>query len=139
MVDSIHVAVGVIVNDRDEVLVAYRSENKDQGGLWEFPGGKKEKDETIESALEREFLEEIGIQLESYSPMLKIKHDYKEYSVILDVWMITEYSKIPLGAEGQTVEWRKVQSLNFKDFPEANKKIIRLLKLHGAYRNSRTS
>ena len=139
MVDSIHVAVGVIVNDRDEVLVAYRSESKDQGGLWEFPGGKKEKDETIESALEREFLEEIGIQLESYSPMLKIKHDYKEYSVILDVWMITEYSKIPVGAEGQTLEWRKVQSLNFKDFPEANKKIIRLLKSHGAYRNSRTS
>ena len=137
MVDSIHVAVGVIVNDRDEVLVAYRSENKDQGGLWEFPGGKKEKDETIESALEREFLEEIGIQLKSYSPMLKIKHDYKEYSVVLDVWMITEYSKIPVGVEGQTIEWRKVESLNFKDFPEANKNIIRLLKLRGAYRNSR--
>ena len=139
MVDSIHVAVGVIVNDRDEVLVAYRSENKDQGGLWEFPGGKKGKDETIESALEREFLEEIGIQLESYSPMLKIKHDYKEYSVVLDVWMITEYSKIPVGVEGQTIEWRKVQSLNFKDFPEANKNIIRLLKLRGAYRNTRIS
>ena len=139
MVDSIHVAVGVIVNDRDEVLVAYRSENKDQGGLWEFPGGKKEKDETIESALEREFLEEIGIQLESYFPILKIKHDYKEYSVILDVWMNTEYSKIPMGAEGQTLEWRQVQSLNFKDFPEANKKIIRLLKSRGAYRNSHSS
>ena len=128
MINSIHVAVGVIVNARDEVLVAYRPKNKDQGGLWEFPGGKKEKNETIESALEREFMEEIGIQLESYSPMLKIKHAYKEYSVILDVWMITEYSKIPVGAEGQTVEWRKVQSLNFKDFPKANKEIIRLLK-----------
>ena len=128
MVKSIHVAVGVIVNARDEVLVAYRPKNKDQGGLWEFPGGKKEKNETIESALEREFMEEIGIQLESYSPMLKIEHAYKEYSVILDVWMITEYSKIPVGAEGQTVEWRKVQSLNFKDFPKANKEIIRLLK-----------
>ena len=139
MINSIHVAVGVIVNDRDEVLVAYRPKNKDQGGLWEFPGGKKEKNETIESALEREFLEEIGIQLKSYSPMLKIKHDYEEYSVILDVWMITEYSEIPVGAEGQTLEWRKVQSLNFKDFPEANKEIIRLLRLHGAYRNSRTS
>ena len=139
MVNSIHVAVGVIVNARDEVLVAYRPKNKDQGGLWEFPGGKKEKNETIESALEREFLEEIGIQLESYSPILKIKHDYKEYSVILDVWMITGYSKIPVGAEGQILEWRQVQSLNFKDFPEANKKIIRLLKSRGAYSNSHTS
>ena len=139
MINSIHVAVGVIVNDRDEVLVAYRPKNKDQGGLWEFPGGKKEKNETIESALEREFLEEIGIQLESYFPILKIKHDYKEYSVILDVWMITGYSKIPMGAEGQTLEWRQVQSLNFKDFPEANKKIIRLLKSRGAYHSSHTS
>ena len=136
MVNSIHVAVGVIVNARDEVLVAYRPKNKDQGGLWEFPGGKKGEDETIELALEREFMEEIGIQLESYSPFLKIKHDYKEYSVILDVWMITGYSKIPMGAEGQTLEWRQVQSLNFKDVPEANKKIIRLLKSRGAYRNS---
>ena len=139
MVDSIHVAVGVIVNDRDEVLVAYRPKNKDQGGLWEFPGGKKEKNETIESALEREFLEEIGIQLESYFPILKIKHDYKEYSVILDVWMITGYSKIPMGAEGQALEWRHVQSLNFKDFPEANKGIIRFLKSRGAYHSSHTS
>ena len=139
MVNSIHVAVGVIVNANDEVLVAYRPKNKDQGGLWEFPGGKKEKNETIESALEREFLEEIGIQLKSYSPMLKIKHDYKEYSVIFDVWMITEYSEIPVGAEGQTIEWRKVQSLNFKDFPEANKEIIRFLRLHGANSNSGTS
>ena len=139
MVNSIHVAVGVIVNARDEVLVAYRPKNKDQGGLWEFPGGKKEKNETIESALEREFLEEIGIQLESYFPILKIEHDYKEHSVILDVWMITGYSKIPMGAEGQTLEWRQVQSLNFKDFPEANKEIIRLLKSRGACRNSHYS
>ena len=139
MVNSIHVAVGVIVNARDEVLVAYRPKNKDQGGLWEFPGGKKEKSETIESALEREFLEEIGIQLESYFPILKIEHDYKEYSVILDVWMITGYSKIPMGAEGQALEWRHVQSLNFKDFPEANKGIIRFLKSRGAYHSSHTS
>ena len=139
MVNSIHVAVGVIVNGRDEVLVAYRPQNKTQGGLWEFPGGKKEKNETIESALEREFFEEIGIHLKSYFPILKIEHDYNEYAVILDVWMITEYTKIPIGAEGQIVEWRSVESLNFKDFPEANKNIIRLLKLRGAYRNSRIS
>jgi ADP-ribose pyrophosphatase len=139
MVNSIHVAVGVIVNARDEVLVAYRPKNKDQGGLWEFPGGKKEKNKTIKSALQREFLEEIGIQLESYFPILKIKHDYKEYSVILDVWMITGYSKIPMGAEGQALEWRHVQSLNFKDFPEANKGIIRFLKSRGAYHSSHTS
>ena len=132
MINSIHVAVGVIVNDRDEVLVAYRPKNKDQGGLWEFPGGKKGKNETIESALKREFFEEIGIHLTSYFPMLKVEHEYEEYAVILDVWMITEYANMPVGAEGQIVEWRSIESLQFEDFPEANKKIITLLKLRGA-------
>ena len=132
MINSIHVAVGVIVNDRDEVLLAYRPQNKAQGGLWEFPGGKKEKNETIEAALKREFFEEIGIHLKSYFPILKIEHDYDEYAVILDVWMITEYTKIPVGAEGQIVEWRPIESLNLEDFPEANEKIITLLKLSGA-------
>lgn len=129
MVNFIHVAVGVIVNDRDEVLVAYRPENKAQGGLWEFPGGKKEKNETIESALRREFFEEIGIHLKSYFPILKIEHVYEEYALILDVWMITEYTKLAVGAEGQIIEWRSIESLNFEDFPDANKKIISFLKL----------
>ena len=139
MTVSIHVDVGVIINDKDEALIAFRPKDKPHGGLWEFPGGKIEPNETIEFALEREFMEEISIRLKSYFPFQKIRYSYEDYSVVLDVWMITEYSKIPVGAEGQTLEWRKVQSLNFKDFPEANKKIIRLLKSHGAYRNSRTS
>ena len=58
MANSIHVSVGVIINDKDEVLIAFRPEDKPQGDLWEFPGGKKQPNETIESALEREFMEE---------------------------------------------------------------------------------
>ena len=50
MTDSIHVAVGVIINDKDEALITFRPKDKPQGGLWEFPGGKIEPNETIEFA-----------------------------------------------------------------------------------------
>ena len=127
--NTIQVAVGVIINDKDEVLIALRPKHKPQGGLWEFPGGKKKSDETIELALEREFLEEISIRVKTYFPLQKIQHSYRKYSVILDVWMITEYAQTPKGAEGQCIEWRSVQSLQYEDFPDANKKIIKILKL----------
>ena len=99
MQNYIHVAVGVIVNEKDEVLIALRPSDKDQGGLWEFVGGKKEETESIELALEREFAEELDIKLKSYFPFLKIKHSYEDVSVLLDVWMITDYIGIPKGLE----------------------------------------
>ena len=129
MTDSIHVAVGVIINDKDEALITFRPKDKPQGGLWEFPGGKIEPNETIEFALEREFMEEISIRLKSYFPFQKIRYSYKDYSVVLDVWMITDYTQIPRGAEGQDIEWRPIRLLNCEDFPEANKQIIKVLKL----------
>ena len=129
MQNYIHVAVGVIVNEKDEVLIALRPSDKDQGGLWEFAGGKKEETETIELALEREFAEELDIKLKSYFPLLKIKHSYEDVSVLLDVWMITDYIGTPKGLEGQRVEWRSLKSLECIDFPAANKKIIRSIKL----------
>ena len=129
MTNSIHVAVGVIINDKNEALIALRPNDKPQGGLWEFPGGKKKSNETIELALEREFMEEISICLKSYFPLQKIQYSYEKYSVILDVWMITDYAKTPKGAEGQGIEWRPIQSLDYKDFPEANKQIIKILRL----------
>ena len=49
----IEVVAGVIYND-NKFLIAQRNFNKDQGGLWEFPGGKVESGETYQEALKRE-------------------------------------------------------------------------------------
>src|SRR5690606_26440609 len=61
MADSIHVAAGVILNARQEVLLALRPAHKHQGGLWEFPGGKVEAGESVQEALARELLEELNL------------------------------------------------------------------------------
>ncbi|NIN33943.1 MAG: NUDIX domain-containing protein, partial [Gammaproteobacteria bacterium] len=56
------VIVAIIYNEnRDKVLTSRRDESKHQGGLWEFPGGKAEHNETDWQALSRELHEELGI------------------------------------------------------------------------------
>ena len=120
-------AVGIIINDNNEVLVSFRHEDKDQGALWEFPGGKKEGSESIESALKREFREELNISLEEFSPLMRIEHRYDDKYVLLDVWIIKSFKGEPVGVEGQPIEWRSVKSLRCEDFPAANAKIIEAL------------
>ncbi|MDD9958591.1 MAG: Nudix family hydrolase [Gammaproteobacteria bacterium] len=124
-----HVAVGVVLNDQDQVLVSQRHPGSHKGGLWEFPGGKKESHETIEMALQREFREELGITPVTFYPFTKILHHYPEKSVLLDVWVISEFNGIAEGKEGQAIDWRDLSSLNPADFPEANAAIIKRIRL----------
>ena len=126
---SIHVAVGVIVNSSDEVLISLRPAESHQGGLWEFPGGKLEAGEDAQVALNREFEEELGIEVQKCFPLKKIKHSYVDKSVVLDVWYITEFRGIPRGREGQAIQWRSIYNLREADFPAANAAIIRTLNL----------
>jgi 8-oxo-dGTP diphosphatase len=125
----IHVVVGVIINNQNEVLISLRHPNKDEGGFWEFPGGKREPNEAIESALKREFREELNINVLVSSPLMLIKHAYANKKVLLDVWMIIDFEGKPEGAEGQLIEWRPLKLLKYEDFPNANEKIITALQM----------
>ena len=127
----IHVAVGVLLNDNHEVLIALRSAESHQGGLWEFPGGKVEEGESVERALNREFEEELGISVQVCTELTQIMHEYADKSVMLDVWRIEKSSGTPQGREGQVIEWRALSKLRAVDFPKANERIIRLLNREG--------
>jgi len=127
----IHVAVGVLLNEVRDVLVARRHELSHQGGLWEFPGGKLEAGESVEEGLRREFREEVGVEIHHAYPLRKIRHDYGDKSVLLDVWRIDGFAGQPRGLEGQPVEWRPVSHLQASDFPAANAPIIEALQLPG--------
>ena len=125
----VHVAVGVLLNNKKEVLVAKRKESAHQGGLWEFPGGKVEPGETTLSALKREIQEEVDISIHSAKSLLKTQHDYGDKVVLLDVWLSNEFSGLARGLEGQLVGWLALEELYNYDFPAANHAIIEKLLL----------
>lgn len=139
---QLHVGVAAIVKN-NKVLISKRPEHVHQGGLWEFPGGKVEPGETIEAALKREIQEELGINILSSRPLIKLLHHYKDKSVLLDTYWVElfetaggyEYpdNTVSTGAEGQQVQWVPISQLRQYAFPAANAAIIKALQLPPVY------
>lgn len=124
----IHVVAAIIWNqDQSSLFLAKRPDDKHQGGLWEFPGGKVDEGETSEQALLRELNEEVDIQVTMAAPFSTIRHDYSDKSVVLEFWSVTEFAGTPVGKEGQQTEWVNVTNLADYDFPEANQPVVKAL------------
>jgi 8-oxo-dGTP diphosphatase len=130
---GLHVAAAVIRAADGRILIARRPEHKDQGGLWEFPGGKVEAGESVEAALSRELLEELGIRMIASRPLIRIRHDYPDKQVLLDVHLVEGYDGEPHGAEGQPLAWVAPKRLGDYDFPAANRPIVTAAKLPDQY------
>ncbi len=125
----LHVVAAVIENEQGEILISQRAKELHQGGLWEFPGGKVEANETVKSALCRELREELGITPTRYHPLITIPYTYPEHHVLLDVWRVTDFSGIASGLEQQPVIWVKRAELDEYKFPPANHPIINAARL----------
>lgn len=119
----VEVAVGVIKRD-NTIYISKRHEKLHQGGLWEFPGGKREDGETIEQTLQRELKEEVGIDFIEQTPLLVIEHDYGDKKVRLDVRLVEAFTGEPSHQENQQAMWVNIQQLPDYDFPQANKIIV---------------
>ena len=120
----LRVAVGVILNDRREVLVSRRHDHLHQGGLWEFPGGKIHAGETLFEALQRELQEELAITLLAAEPLIDIEHSYPDRRVRLEVCTVRDYRGTPVQQEGQPLAWVSLDALDPAVFPAANRPII---------------
>jgi len=131
MPKTVHVAVGVIISINDQQRTQYyltkRLADAHQGGKWEFPGGKVEKNESVAQALARELKEEVGIEVLSCFPLTVITHDYVDKKVCLDVFVVDNYVGEPSAQEGQGQGWFSLDDLKMLDFPEANQAIIEKL------------
>ena len=70
------IGVGVVRNSAGEVLIDQRLEEGLLGGMWEFPGGKQEQGETIETCIARELKEELGIAVTVGAELITVDHAY---------------------------------------------------------------
>ncbi|WP_299127206.1 8-oxo-dGTP diphosphatase MutT [uncultured Vibrio sp.] len=121
----IHIVAGIIFNqDKSQVFITKRPDDKHKGGFWEFPGGKVEAGETIEQAMTRELDEEVGIKVTEQSLFEHLEFDYTDKSLKFDFILVTDFEQQPYGKEGQQGEWVGLESLNQYAFPEANVPIL---------------
>ncbi|MCC8993256.1 MAG: 8-oxo-dGTP diphosphatase MutT [Candidatus Contendobacter sp.] len=127
MSETVQVAVGIMINATGAVLITRRPEHVHQGGLWEFPGGKVESGEAMESALRRELHEELGITVQAAEPWLQVRHAYPDKTVLLEVWRVTAYQGEPQGREGQPLVWALPAEMATFAFPAADQPIIAAL------------
>lgn len=133
--NSIHqplqVAVGVLQNSQGQVLVALRHKHQHQGGLWEFPGGKIHASETVAKALQREFLEELNVEILGSSPLITLRHEYPDY--LYRMLIVLNVIGEPAGMEGQALRWVAPEDLTTLQFPAANIPIITAVQLPDYY------
>ena len=102
MVSRIHVAVGVLIDSKDCVLLTRRLKGTHLAGYWEFPGGKVEAGESVHTALARELEEELGTRIGETVPLMTVSHDYGEKQVLLDVHQVKDWSGEPHGCRRAT-------------------------------------
>ncbi|HHF7347076.1 TPA: 8-oxo-dGTP diphosphatase MutT [Legionella feeleii] len=123
------VAVAIIFDQEQRVLITRRPVHAAHGGMWEFPGGKLEANELPEQALIREINEEVGIDILDYRFLTEVTHSYDAQVVHLLVFIITCYEGKPSCRESQlALRWVSVDDLDNYQFPEANIRIIELMK-----------
>jgi A/G-specific adenine glycosylase len=106
------VAAGVVWNGQGRFLIAQRPPDGMLGGLWEFPGGKRESGESLEDCLRRELSEELGVEVVVGAPLTVVQHAYTHFRITLHAFhcRVVAGQPRPLGC----ADWRWV---SFDDLP----------------------
>ncbi|OGF53271.1 MAG: A/G-specific adenine glycosylase [Candidatus Fraserbacteria bacterium RBG_16_55_9] len=120
------VAVGVIWKG-DRLLVAQRPPEGLLGGLWEFPGGKRKPDETLEECLLREVHEELGIIIHVKRHLTTVQHGYSHFRVTLHAFECNWRRGKPQTLGCSDWAWVRINQLGHYAFPRANQKIMEAL------------
>ena len=121
------IGVGVVINAAGEVLIDQRLEEGLLGGMWEFPGGKQEQGETIETCIARELKEELGIAVTVGAELITVDHAYSHKKLRFVVHLCNWVSGEPQPLASQQVRWVRPDDLGNYAFPAANARIIEAL------------
>jgi 8-oxo-dGTP diphosphatase len=128
--DPILVVAGVIERD-GRYLLARRLKGTHLAGLWEFPGGKCEANETLDACLARELVEELGVRATVGDDLCVTEHVYPERTVRLH-FRRCEIAGEPEARLGQELRWVTAAELGTLDLPDADRSLVALLQAESA-------
>jgi 8-oxo-dGTP diphosphatase len=108
---KVDVVGAVILNEKNEVLCALRSQNMSLPGLWEFPGGKIEAGEIPEQSLEREIKEELNCSIQVGELVADVTHEYPNIIVRLITYKSVIIEGTPMPTEHEKLIWLPLHEL----------------------------
>ena len=109
------------------LLITQRRPGDHLGGMWEFPGGKRQAGESDEDCLERELAEELGIEVEILGLLETVTHAYPERAVRLKFFQCVWRRHEPRSIECHDFIWVAAGQLADYSFPAADAKILKKL------------
>lgn len=123
----VEVAAALIEED-GRLLLAQRPDGKHLAGLWEFPGGKREPDETFEACLARELREELGIEVAVGEEAHRVRHAYADRTVEIRFFRCRRLAGDARPLEVAAVAWVRPADLAAYAFPPADAEVVEWLK-----------
>jgi 8-oxo-dGTP diphosphatase len=121
------VAAGLIRRE-GKVLLTRRPRGSHLEGYWEFPGGKKERGETLEECLQREILEELGIAVRPERFLMRVEHEYESRSISLHLFECSAPREDPRPLGCSSLKWVWPKDLHRYRMPPADRDFLPLLR-----------
>lgn len=112
MKKKVKVVAAIIENENNEILCALRSPHMTLPNLWEFPGGKVEKGESLKEAIEREIREELNCTIEASEVFNDNTHEYDTFIINLICLKCKLIKNSPKAKEHSKLIWLKRENLN---------------------------
>ena len=119
--------VAGILRQGEKVLIARRAAHKSLPGKWEFPGGKREPNESPEKALERELFEEFGVITQTGKYIVTHLHDYGSFQIKLLAYTVEWITGEFIRKDHDEIAWVGLDELQNYDLAEADIPIIKHL------------
>ncbi|MCU0594763.1 MAG: (deoxy)nucleoside triphosphate pyrophosphohydrolase [Desulfobacterota bacterium] len=121
-----HVTAGLVWKD-GKLLITRRPEGSHLAGYWEFPGGKQESGESLEACLEREFREELAMEVKAVKHLQQIDHAYETKSITLHLFQCDWLSGTPTPIGCDALRWVKPEELAGIQLPPPDFQLLPLI------------
>ena len=125
----IEVAAGLLFH-AGKILITQRRADAHLGGFWEFPGGKREPDETFEQCLVRELREELGVEISVGELFEEVVHAYPKKTVHLKFFVCRLEDREPKPLGCAALKWVDKSELDGHAFPAADARLLDKLRVY---------
>lgn len=124
------IVTAAILDESHRVLLSKRKDNTRYGGLWEFPGGKVEANETCEAAIIRELAEELDIDVQAacLAPLSFVTEVTETQEFVILLYVIRIWKGTPKALDVAEFCWVPPMKLRDYPMPAPNQHLVAMLR-----------